>query len=110
MVLRVWELTVEEGQKLQRIVRHVHDAIEFKRAHIVLATYQGNTPLQIAVIALMSEGYFRGVMRAFNEYGMAMLKPKWRPERPPKSTDEQRKALVDLALSRPRDFQLPYSQ
>ncbi len=39
-----------------------------------------------------------------------MLKPKWGPGRPPKFTDEQRTALVDLALSRPRDLGLPYAQ
>ncbi len=110
MVLRVRELTLEEGQKLRRILRHGQDAIEFKRAQIILASYQGNTPPRIAVIALMSEDYIRGVIRAFNEHGMAMLKPKWGPGRPPKFTDEQRKALVDLALSRPRDLQLPYAQ
>lgn len=110
MVLRVRELSLEEGQKLQRILRHSQDAIEFKRAQIILASYQGNTPPRIAVIALMSEDYIRGVIRSFNEHGMAMLKPRWGPGRPPKFTDEQRKALVDLALSRPRDLQLPYAQ
>ncbi len=35
MVLRVRELTIEEGRKLQRILRHGQDAIEFKRAQLV---------------------------------------------------------------------------
>jgi hypothetical protein len=35
MVLRVRELTLEEGRKLQRILRHGQDFIEFKRAQIV---------------------------------------------------------------------------
>ena len=50
------------------------------------------------------------MIRAFNEHGMAMLQPKWGPGRPPKFTDDQRKALVDLALSRPRYLGLPYAQ
>jgi transposase len=110
MVLRVRDLSLEEGERLRRIVRHGQNAIEFKRAQIVLASYQGNTPPRIAVIALASEDYIRGVIRAFNEHGMAMLKPKWGPGRPPKFTDDQRKALVDLALSRPHDLGLPYVQ
>ena len=110
MVPRVRDLTLEEGQKLRRIVRHGQNAIEFKRAQIILASYQGNTPPRIAIIALASEDYIRGVIRAFNEHGMAMLRPKWGPGRPPKFTDEQRKALVNLALSRPRDLGLPYAQ
>ena len=44
MVLRVRDLTLEEGQKLRRIVRHGQNAIEFKRAQIIFASYQGNTP------------------------------------------------------------------
>ncbi len=110
MVLRVRDLTLEEGQKLRRIVRHGQNAIEFKRAQIILASYQGNTPPRIALIALASEDYIRGVIRAFNEHGMAMLRPQWGPGRPPKFTDDQRKALVALALSRPRDLGLPYAQ
>ncbi|MGI0055308.1 MAG: IS630 family transposase [Thermoplasmata archaeon] len=110
MVLRVRELTVEEGQKLQRALRHGQNAIAFKRAQIVLASAQGFTPPKISVIALMSEDYIRDVIHAFNEHGMAMLQPKWGPGRPPKFTDDQRKALVDLALSRPKDLGLPYAQ
>jgi transposase len=110
MVLRVRDLTLEEGQKLRRIVRHGQNAIEFKRAQIILASYQGNTPPRIALIALASEDYIRGVIRAFNEHGMAMLRPQWGPGRPPKFTDDQRKALVALALSRPRDLGLAYAQ
>ncbi len=110
MVPRVRDLTLEEGQKLRRIVRHGQNAIEFKRTQIILASYQGNTPPRIALIALASEDYIRGVIRAFNEHGMAMLRPQWGPGRPPKFTDDQRKALVALALSRPRDLGLPYAQ
>ena len=50
------------------------------------------------------------MIRTFNEHGMAMLQPKWGPGRPPKFPDEQRKALVDLALRRPRDLGLPNVQ
>jgi hypothetical protein len=38
MVLRVRELTLEEGERLRRVVRPGQDAIEFKRAQIVLAS------------------------------------------------------------------------
>jgi hypothetical protein len=98
MVLRVRDLTLEEGEKLRHIVRHGQDAIELKRAQIVLAGAQGNTPPRIEIIALKSEDYIRGVVRAFHEHGIAMLRPKWGPGRPPKFTDDQRKALVAFAL------------
>ncbi|HEV2316926.1 MAG TPA: IS630 family transposase [Thermoplasmata archaeon] len=110
MVIRVRELTNEEGNKLRRIVRHGQDAIEVKRAQVILASAQGASPPKIALIALMSEVYIRELIHAFNEHGFAMLKPKWGPGRPPKFTDEQRRALVDLATSRPRELDLPYAE
>lgn len=110
MVVRVRELTNEEGNKLRRIVRHGQDAIEVKRAQVILASAQGASPPKISEIALMSEDYIRELIHAFNEHGFAMLKPKWGPGRPPKFSDEQRRALVDLATSRPRELDLPYAE
>lgn len=110
MVLRVREISNEEGNKLRRIVRHGQDAIEVKRAQVVLSSAQGFTPPRIAENVLMSEDYVRDILKAFNEAGFAALKPKWGPGRPPKFTDGQRKALVDLATSRPRDLDLPYQE
>lgn len=110
MVVRVRDLTDEEGNKLRRIVRHHQSAIEVKRAQVILASAQGFTPPKIAVIALMSEDYVRTLIKAFNEHGFAMLQPKWGPGRPSRFSDDQRKALVDLALSRPKDLGLPYAQ
>jgi transposase len=109
MVLRVRERTLEEGERLRRVVRQGQDAIEFQRAQIVLASAPGNTPPRISIIALMSEDYIRGGIRAFNEHGMAMLKPKGGPGRPPTFTEQQHQKLVKLARSRPRDRELPYA-
>ncbi len=108
MVLRVREITNEEGNKLRRIVRHGREPIEVKRAQVVLASAQGFTAPNIALIAGMSEDYVRDLIKAFNENGMTMLKPHWGPGRPPTFTAEQRRALVSLATSRPRDLGLPY--
>jgi transposase len=110
MVIRVRDLSPEEGEKLRRIVRHGQDAIEFKRAQVILASAQGFTPPKIALVALMSEDYIRELIRAFNESGLAMLKPKWGPGRPSRFTDEHRKGLVALATSRPKDLGLPYAE
>jgi hypothetical protein len=43
IVLRVRELSLEEGERLRRIVHHGQNAIAFKRAQIVLACYQAET-------------------------------------------------------------------
>ncbi len=110
MVVRVREISDDEGNRLRRIVRHHQNAIEVKRAQVILSSAQGFTPPKIALITLMSEDYVRTLIKAFNEHGFAMLQPKWGPGRPPRFTEEQRKALVNLALSRPKDLGLPYTQ
>jgi transposase len=110
MVVRVRPINDEEGNKLRRIVRHHQSAIEVKRAQVILASAQGFTPPKIAVIALMSEDYVRTLIKAFNEHGFKMLQPKWGPGRPSRFTEEQRKALVNLALTPPKDLGLPYAQ
>jgi hypothetical protein len=58
----------------------------------------------------MSEDYVRTRVKAFNEHGFKMLQPKWGPGRPSRFTEEQRKGPVVLALSRPKDLGLPYTQ
>lgn len=110
MVVRVRPITDEEGNKLRRIVRHGQDAIEVKRAQVILASAQGFTPPKIGLIALMSEDYVRQLIHAFNLHGFAMLKPHWGPGPKAKFSDEQRQALVALATSRPKDLELPFTQ
>ena len=63
MVIRVCEITDEEGNKLRRIVRHHQSTIEVKRAQVILASAQGFTPPKLAVIALMSEDYVRTLIK-----------------------------------------------
>lgn len=85
MIPRVRDLTLEEGSKPRLIGREGQNVIEFHRAQSVLARYRGNTPPRIAVITLASEDAVRGVIRAFNEHGMAMLQREWDPDDPPSS-------------------------
>ena len=100
MVVRVREISDDEGNRLRRIVRHGRDAIEMKRAQVIMASAQGFTPPKIAVIALMSEDYVRQLIHAFNLHGFAMLKPHWGPGPKVKFTEAQREGLVALATSR----------
>lgn len=110
MVLRVRPISNEEGNKLRKIVRHGKDRIEAKRAQVVMASAQGFTAPVISQIALMDEDYVRDIIHAFNQHGMAVLKPKWGPGRPPKFTDDERRGLVALATSRPKDLGLPFQE
>ena len=81
-MLRVREISNEEGNKLRRIVRHGREPIGMKRAQVVLASAQSFTPPKIALIAGMSEEYVRDLIHFFNEHGFALLKPRWGPGRP----------------------------
>ena len=110
MVVRVREISDDEGNRLRRIVRHGQNAIEVKRAQVILASAQGFTPPKIGVIALMSEDYIRQLIHAFNLHGFAMLKPHWGPGPKAKFSEDQREALVALATSRPKDLDLPFTQ
>ena len=96
-----------KGTSSVAIARHHQSAIEVKRAQVILASAQGFTPPKIAVIALMSEDYVRTQIKEFNLHGFKMLEPKWGPGRFSRFTEDQRKALVDLALSHPAELGFP---
>lgn len=110
VVVRVRDISNEEGNKLRKIVRHGRDTIEVKRAQVVLASAQGFTPPKIGQIVIMDESYVREVIKAFNQGGLEALKAKWGPGAPRKFTDEQRQRLVDLATSRPKDLGMPFQE
>lgn len=110
MVVRVRPITDDEGNRLRRIVRHGQNAIEVKRAQVILCSAQGFTPPKIGLSVLMSEDYVRRLIHEFNLHGFSMLKPHWGPGPKAKFSDEQRDALVALASSRPKDLGLPFTQ
>ncbi len=110
MVVRVRPITDDEGNRLRRIVRHGQNAIEVKRAQVILCSAQGFPPPKIGLSVLMSEDYVRRLIHEFNLHGFSMLKPHWGPGPKAKFSDEQRDALVALASSRPKDLGLPFTQ
>jgi hypothetical protein len=110
MVLRVREITNEEGNRLRTSIRHSHDLIEMKRAQVILASAQRFTVQKISIFSGMSDGYIRILIHRFNADGLAMLKPRWNPGNRHKFSKETRDRLVALATSRPRDLGLPFGQ
>ncbi len=110
MVLRVREISNEEGNRLRTAVRHSKDLIEMKRAQVILASAQRFTVQRIAQFSGMSDGYIRILIHAFNDEGLTMLKPRWNPGHRHKVSKETRGRLVALATSRPRDLGLPFGQ
>ncbi len=108
MVVHVRSITNEEGNKLRQIVRYGKDPIEMKRAQVVLASAQGFTPPKIGGIVLMTQEYVRALIKSFNQEGLDMLKPHWKPGGNRKFTPEQKEELVSLATNQPKNLGLPF--
>lgn len=110
MCIYVREITNEEGQKLQRLLRRSKDPVEMRRAAVVLQSAQGFKVLKIARSQFYTEKHVRTIIKRFNEEGFASLKSNYSGGRPPKFDKETRLDIVDTAMSRPQDLGLPFTQ
>jgi transposase len=102
-MLRVRELSDDEGQALSRLVRRTNEATVAKRAMVVLHSFQGFSPPKIASMIFWSEAWVRQVIKDYNRMGRDALYPKKNPGPEPKFTPELRRVIVQFALSRPKD-------
>jgi transposase len=108
--VRVWEITSQEGNRLLRIVRRSSGSVvTWRRAQMVLLSAQGMDVGQIAQVTFASRDRVRDVVHNFNLDGFDALYPRYRGGRPPTFTLAQRRAITQLALSRPVDHELPFS-
>src|SRR5690606_37663344 len=78
----VRELSMAEGQRLQKITRTARDPIRLRRATVVLMSAQGQAVGDIVDLLHVDEGYVRDVIHAFNQRGFDALDPKWSGGRP----------------------------
>jgi len=106
-MLRVRELSVSEGQALSRLIKRTRDVTVRTRAMVVLHSHQGFSPPKIARMVWWSEDWVRRIIKDFNRMGRDALYPRKAPGAPATFTREHRQALVDLALSSPRDHGMP---
>ena len=108
--VRVREITSQEGNRLLRIVRRSSGSVvTWRRAQMVLLSSQGMDIAQIAQVSFTSPDRVRDVLHNFNLDGFDSLYPRYRGGRPPTFTLTQRRAIKQLALSRPQDHELPFS-
>jgi hypothetical protein len=68
-------LSMDEGQKLQRITRTAKNPIRLRRAIVVLTSGQDQSVRNITSLLQVSEDYVRDVIHAFNERGFDALDP-----------------------------------
>ncbi|WP_259370472.1 helix-turn-helix domain-containing protein [Streptomyces sp. SCUT-3] len=57
---------MEEGRRLQRIVRTAKDPVRLRRAVVVLMSAQGRTVKDITTLMQVGEDYVRDVVHTFN--------------------------------------------
>jgi transposase len=62
-------LEPDQAQRLVKITRSAKDRVRLRRAGIVLASVQGRSAAEIAVMFAATEGYVREVIHAFNDFG-----------------------------------------
>jgi transposase len=105
----VREVSMAEGQRLQRITRTAKDPVRLRRAIVVLMSAQGQPAPDIAYLLKVSDDYVRDVIHAFNERGFDALNPKWSGG-PPKTIDEPtRTRICAIARCDPRFLGQPFS-
>jgi transposase len=108
--LFVRSLTVSEGHALQRILRRGRDAVERRRAEIILCSEQGDTAWRIAQRLHFTPWYVRQVIHAFNAGGLKSLKARYaNGGRPPTVLAEHESELVELALTPPNLTGQPFT-
>jgi transposase len=94
-------LEPEEAQRLVKITRSTRDRVRLRRSGIVLASSQGRSAAEIAVMFAASEGYVREVIHAFNTSGFAALDPKWSGRRPARFGPAAREQICRVAAWKP---------
>jgi hypothetical protein len=100
--VRARQLTDQEGQRLQQIVRRgKHGSVRVRRAVIILASASGTLVPAIARLVAADEDTVRDVIRLFNQKGLAALDPQWAGGRPRLISDEAIEVIVAAATTRP---------
>ena len=108
--VRVREITNDEGGRLLRIVRRSSGSVvTWRRAQMVLLSAQGMDVAQIAKVAFTSPDRVREVLHNFNDDGFDSLYPRYAGGRPPTFTLPERRRIKQIALSRPAEHDLPFS-
>lgn len=110
MALFVRELKEWEARKLQQALRRSKSHTAIVRSQIVLASAQGFKVPAIARLLQLCDKTVRDTISAFNEKGLAVLQRRFSPGRPPKFSDDDKWAILEIATSRPRDLGLPFSR
>src|SRR4030043_1958947 len=110
MCLYVRELKMDEGQKMQRILRRSTNRVKVRRAQVVLASEQGYKVQAIAGLVYYSQHHVRAIINEFNEQGMAALEPKPRSGRPAGFPEDDKALIAETAKCPPDLLGCPFQR
>jgi transposase len=99
----------EERAKISQIGSRTQNGTRLRRTMIVQMSSQDRSVPDIVAMTGFSPDYVREVIHDFNDYGLDSLDPKWSGGRPPTFTEEIRRKIRNLALTRPSDAGLPFT-
>jgi transposase len=110
MSLFVRDISIAEGNQIQRTLRHSKNRTSLRRVQVILLSVQGMPVKRIARATYLHEVYVRELIRCFNYEGTAILRKRTSPGRPVDFTPEIRAEIVEFALSPPRLLGRPFSK
>ena len=111
MCIYVRDISNEEGNQLKRILRRSSDSFKVKRAQVILASAQKMRVPEITKSFGFSNDYVSYVIHGFNEIGFEVFESKYENcGSSPKFDNEERKIVVDIAMSKPKDLGLPFTE
>jgi transposase len=110
MCIYVRTITNEEETRLKVILRRSDNAIKVKRAQIILASAQRTRVPEICKSFRFSRDYVSDIIHNFDEVGFQALESKYdNCGKKPKFTEDDRRRIIDAALSKPSDLGLPFT-
>lgn len=111
MCIYVHELTSSEYDRLEKLLRRPKThVITARRALIIMASARGMKVPEIADLYHYSREHVRDVVHRYNSDGFESLLPRYRGGRPARFTPEHRSALIELAVTPPRELGYPFDQ
>ena len=110
MSLHVRSLTITEGKKIQRLLRHSKSRVVVRRAQVILLSDQGMLAEKIAQVTLMHPEYVRELIRQFNTVGMKIFIERKRPGLPVIFNEEIKAEIAEIALCPPSLLRQPFTR
>jgi transposase len=105
----VRQVSMAEGQRLQRITRTARDPVKLRRAIVVLMSAQGQPAPDIAHLLKVTEGYVWDVIHAFNDRGFDALAQNGCGGAPRRIDEQTRDWICVIARCHPRFLGQPFS-